>query len=83
MAYSEPAFPFECEGDGGQSVTHTGMLLRDYFAAKAMAGLVERWSPSGIISSDEIARFAYALADAMLKAREGDFPSSEESASDA
>ena len=58
-----PAFsvPDSCE--------HGGMTLRDYFASHAMMGLVERWSPSAITSSDEIAKFAYGLADAMLKAR--------------
>ena len=51
----------------------TGMTLRDYFAAKAMQGIVSQdgdlcdanyGEPSGI------AYAAYHLADAMLKARE-------------
>ena len=51
-----------------------GMTMRDYFAAKAMpvhmaalstwdAGSQEAWH-------NEIARISYAIADAMLKARE-------------
>ena len=44
-----------------------GMLLRDYFAAKAMQGFQEQWVYD---NSDEIANKAYAMADAMLKARE-------------
>ena len=45
----------------------TGMTLRDYFAAKAMQGFQGEWVYD---NSDEIASKAYALADAMLKARE-------------
>jgi hypothetical protein len=45
----------------------TGMTLRDYFAAKAMQALI----PSGKnVDSMKYAESAYALADAMLKARE-------------
>jgi len=46
----------------------TGMTLRDYFAAKALSGLIN-YSPE----PDEhkaIAELCYSLADAMLKARE-------------
>ena len=44
----------------------TGMTLRDYFAAKAMQALI----PSGqSIDTMKYAESAYALADAMLKAR--------------
>ena len=45
----------------------SGMTLRDYFAAKAMQGLL-----SGTTINDGLAivKNAYALADAMLKARE-------------
>jgi hypothetical protein len=43
-----------------------GMTLRDYFAAAALQGnLIE---PT--VSNDEVAKYAYSLADAMLKARE-------------
>jgi len=43
----------------------TGMTLRDYFAAKAMQALIDN---DGLFS--EIPTQAYAIADAMLKARE-------------
>ncbi|CAB4132278.1 hypothetical protein UFOVP259_12 [uncultured Caudovirales phage] len=53
-----PAFP---DGLGNQ-----GMSLRDYFAAKAMQGMmVDVDKPN----CDYIAETAYAIADAMLKAR--------------
>lgn len=63
-----PIFPQMITLDRG--TIYDGMSLRDYFAAQAMNGLVERWSPSAITASAEIAGFAYNLADAMLKERE-------------
>ena len=53
----------------GDSAFFTGMLrclLRDYFAAKAMTGCL----PGDGINADDRARWAYRMADAMLKARE-------------
>jgi hypothetical protein len=45
----------------------TGMTLRDYFAAKAMQGMMaEVHDPN----CEYIAQTAYKMADAMLKARE-------------
>jgi hypothetical protein len=44
-----------------------GMLLRDYFAAKAMQGLLSNRNAEAAI--DEFATKAYRMADAMLKAR--------------
>jgi len=58
-----PAFPHTIE-----PVT-TGMTLRDYFAAKAMQGLL--FDDNGDFSDRKwVAEKAYAFADAMLKARE-------------
>lgn len=60
-------------------IEHNGMTLRDYFAAKAMQGLMSgRWK-SDIhgqqfdayrADASEWAKSAYDFADAMLKARE-------------
>lgn len=57
-----PAFPTE----GGLTRPRSdGMTLRDYFAAKAMQGLItNRYG-----GPDVTAAVAYAQADAMLKAR--------------
>jgi hypothetical protein len=64
---TEPAFPVvgQWYGDrlGGQ-LTH-GMTLRDYFAAKAMQPLIEKYSHDG-----DVSRNAYKIADAMLQARD-------------
>jgi hypothetical protein len=46
-------------------VLPVGMTLRDYFAAKAMQALAQKYSHEG-----DISRNAYKIADAMLKARE-------------
>jgi hypothetical protein len=47
---------------------YSGMLLRDYFAAKAMQGLLA----SDVNASLKVfANQAYAVADAMMEARDG------------
>jgi hypothetical protein len=49
---------------------HQGMTLRDYFAASFItSGVVFKNLSSGS-TTDEVAAQAYALADAMLKARQ-------------
>lgn len=81
MNNDEPAFPFEYEGDGGQTVPHKGMWLRDYFAAKSLIAISGLWKGNlgdfDNEAAERTARAAYRLADAMLVAR-----SPQESASD-
>ena len=59
------------DGPDGVGTQDDGMSLRDYFAAKAMQAIVSR---DGIFSYqysyETTAEWAYAYADAMLKARE-------------
>jgi len=57
-----PAFP--CF----YGMVEQGMTLRDYFAAKAMQGLVENANWRGM-PEDALAKEAYKMVDAMLKAR--------------
>jgi hypothetical protein len=45
-----------------------GMDLRDYFAAKALTGLLTEANMD--YKDDAIAELSYSLADAMMKARE-------------
>lgn len=61
------AFPGDKWTPDNQDVSE-GMFLRDYFAAKAMQSLVAHDSCTNP-ESDSIPRAAYAIADAMLKAR--------------
>ena len=66
-----PAFPDGSQNQWGYAV-NSGMTLRDYFAAKAMQGLITslhskpypEWQTVEWISES-----AYGIADAMLKAR--------------
>ena len=61
------AFPWANDADKQYNWINKGMNLRDYFAAKAMQGMmVDVEQPR----CDYIARTAYEMADAMLKARE-------------
>ena len=46
-----------------------GMYLRDYFAARAMQGMFAADSADSVIPTEDKARLAYEMADAMLKAR--------------
>lgn len=46
------------------------MLLRDYFAAKAMQGMMADGQVLRLAPDDQLASAAYEMADAMLKARE-------------
>jgi hypothetical protein len=60
------AFPWMV--DDGEKVTgNKGMTLRDYFAAKAMHGLVSDTELS--IGCTQVAELSYRYADAMLEAR--------------
>lgn len=77
-----PAFPCVCTNDWAEETTgfnhdtipagtacqYRGLTMRDYFAAKAMQGLLAS-SVKG--SEDQFAEYSYKVADAMLRAREG------------
>lgn len=67
-----PAFPLHNHGPQTLGLELTGMTLRDYFAAKAMQGLIAASGDAeGCIHYSEaaVAESAYLMADAMLKAR--------------
>ena len=68
-----PAFPLSTVDPYDRSVTTCdGMTLRDYFAAKAMQGIIASEQPGDeeFVTPEMYARDAYQYADAMLKARE-------------
>lgn len=71
-----PCYERGSAGAGPLDLTDPGMTLRDYFAAKAMQGLMGRnWcDPTTGKAPDDIfevwALSAYKAADAMLKARQ-------------
>lgn len=45
------------------------LSIRDYFAAKAMHGIMTSWGPFQTKQIGQLASLAYDMADAMLKHR--------------
>ena len=62
-----PAFPVEMIYTQ-ENEKFNGMTLRDYFAAKAMTGLLTA-ELVGEYSNEHVAEISYRIADAMMKAR--------------
>lgn len=66
-----PAFPAQpiYHYPDGSAIVHEqgGMTLRDYFAAKAIQGILSVRLPEGELHS--AAQYAYSVADAMLAER--------------
>ena len=65
MDNTPTAFPWTHD-----NITCTGMTLRDYFAATAVAGIVQCTGYATEKACKAAAECAYWVADAMLKARE-------------
>ena len=71
-----PAFPqhdLSAYGLGPCGDGNTGMTLRDWFAGLALAGILaaDNVVPVGTVDPKELlAKTAYGMADAMLKARD-------------
>ena len=77
-----PAFPtshqepddYNGHNNSKKTVIDQGMTLRDYFAAKAMQGLMHNYHPCDFLEHkgwiEDISMASYQLADAMLAARE-------------
>lgn len=65
---NDTAFPTD-ESNYEKIWSSPGMTLRDYFAAKAMQGMLSNpeWNHW---STEQHTEYAYGVADAMLKARE-------------
>lgn len=62
------AFPVQSICIEDQETNSRGMTLRDYFAAKSIGITAPNKTPA--YDDKTIARYAYALADAMMKERE-------------
>jgi hypothetical protein len=70
-AFPTPTFSINNEARVTAVGGEGGMDLRDYFAAKAMQEFLDEiYSKSDQVWFDQIAKTAYRMADAMLKARE-------------
>ena len=66
---NEPAFPCGQDVTLNQYAPSSGMTLRDYFAAKAMAALISSAPNHGDIPHRNAAVDAYRYADEMLNIR--------------
>lgn len=60
-----PAWPTARENTGNPDCSGTGMTLRDYFAAAALSNSYT----SSERAPEDVAKWAYQVADEMLKAR--------------
>jgi hypothetical protein len=65
---NQPAFPLHNHGAQTLGLHVTGMTLRDYFAAKAMQGLLASEVNAPMKT---FANMAYNMADLMMEARNG------------
>lgn len=75
MSGHNPAFPVNTQASQeiGSYQPDPGMSLRDYFAARALNGIISAFFAMETHhgwTNDEIAKEAYSLADSMTKARE-------------
>lgn len=66
---NESAFPTTIHNYGDGMYASEGMTLRDYFAAKTLQGILSSGNLQ-TVNFEKIAKDSYAMADAMLKARE-------------
>ena len=64
-----PAYPMGYHPEGN-SADHSGMTLRDYFAAAALQGLLGNPQSNSDWDESDVAKFCYDQANEMLKARE-------------
>ena len=78
MKFETPAFPCTVKRNTSsdplatpKEVAFSGMTLRDYFAGQALSGYADGggWNCGGDHYT-QVARGAYAIADAMMKERE-------------
>ena len=67
LAFPMSALVYNYDDKTPDTIVNEGMTLRDYFAAKAMQGLLSNRNAEAAI--DEFATKSYRMADAMLKAR--------------
>lgn len=49
-----------------------GMTLRDWFAGQALSGWLASFGPDDAVKAEQVAKFSYEIADAMISIREED-----------
>lgn len=65
---NDSAFPYSIKGESGEMFYEVGASLRDYFAIKALQGILSDGGSN--LEDGFIAKRAYELSDAMLVERE-------------
>ena len=58
--------------DGGGITPMHNLTIRDYFAAKAMQGIIATLNDDTTVMPKQVACWCYTIADAMLAARKED-----------
>lgn len=70
MNHGGPAFPL-VKDRHPEDYGKVGIMIRDYFAAKAMQAILSRTDgPHPSDDHERISEYSYNMADAMIKARE-------------
>lgn len=68
-----PAYPYSVQQHDGCTLTHSGMSVRDYFAAQAIDRIISlSQDRDGGWDADSVAAGCYAVADAMIAYRDAD-----------
>lgn len=78
----QPAFPTTQDMPGGGTLINAGAGMLDYFAARAMEGLIDRvplYDDKGHYQGEMIAHESYCLAQKMMEERERLHPYNQES----
>lgn len=52
-----------------EEIISGGMDLRDYFAAKALQGMIHMYSPDTFFNPERVSKVAYQIADEMIRVR--------------
>lgn len=66
---NKKAFPESCTESGHKANVDNGMDILDYFAAKAMQGLLSS-DNEGNLTTEVLTNLSYEIAETMMKVRE-------------
>jgi hypothetical protein len=70
LAFPVSALVYNYDDKAPDTIVNEGMTLRDYFAAKAMQGMLAACTGWSEQEQERLAKCSYMMADEMLKRRE-------------
>ena len=70
LAFPMSALVYNYDDKAPDTIVNEGMTLRDYFAAKAMQGMLAACTGWSEQEQTRLAKCSYMMADEMLKRRE-------------